>query len=147
MVVILHLEAPVVAVVLAAIAVSAVLAALAWRALGTDAVRDRLGSLLVVQLFGLLISPISWTHHWVWLLPLMIWLIHGPWRARPGARLLGWGWLALTVVGVLWLLSFAQPTIWQISRPWYLAWAGQIYIVATLGTLGWIAASGRREPR
>lgn len=133
--------------VLAAIAVTAVLAVLAWRALGTDAVRDRLGSLLVVQLFGLLISPISWTHHWVWLLPLMIWLIHGPWRARPGARLLGWGWLGLTLVGVPWLLSFAQPTIWQIDRPWYLAWAGLIYIVATLGTLGWIAASGRREPR
>lgn len=133
--------------VLGAIAVTAVLALLAWRALGTDGDRDRLGSLLVVQLFGLLISPISWTHHWVWLVPLMIWLIHGPWRLRPGARLLGWGWLALTVIGVPWLLSFAQPTIWQISRPWYLAWAGLIYIVATLATLGWIAASGRRGPR
>jgi len=133
--------------VLAAIAVTAVLALLAWRALGADGDRDRLGSLLVVQLFGLLISPISWTHHWVWLVPLMIWLIHGPWRMRPGARLLGWGWLALTVIGVPWLLSFAQPTIWQVSRPWYLAWAGLIYIVATLVTLGWIAASGRREPR
>lgn len=133
--------------VLAAIAVTAVLAVLAWRALGTDGERDRLGSLLVVQLFGLLVSPISWTHHWVWLVPLMIWLIHGPWRTRPGARLLGWGWLALTVIGVPWLLSFAQPTIWQISRPWYLAWAGLIYIVATLATLGWIAAIGRREHR
>ena len=133
--------------VLAAIAVTAVLALLAWRALGDDGDRDRLGSLLVVQLTGLLISPISWTHHWVWLVPLMIWLIHGPWRVRPGARLLGWGWLGLTVIGVPWLLSFAQPTIWQVSRPWYLAWAGLIYIVATLATLGWIAASGRREPR
>ena len=133
--------------VLGAIAVTAVLALLAWRALGADGDRDRLGSLLVVQLFGLLISPISWTHHWVWLVPLMIWLIHGPWRTRPGARPLGCGWLALTVIGVPWLLSFAQPTIWQISRPWYLAWAGLIYIVATLATLGWIAASGRREPR
>ena len=133
--------------VLGAIAVTAVLALLAWRALGADGERDRLGSLLVVQLFGLLISPISWTHHWVWVVPLMIWLIHGPWRTRPGARLLGWGWLALTVIGVPWLLSFAQPTIWQISRPWYLAWAGLIYIVATLATLGWIAASGRRQPR
>ncbi|WP_167098780.1 mannosyltransferase [Mycobacterium sp. DL592] len=133
--------------VLAAIAVTAVLAVLAWRALGADGDRDRLGSLLVVQLFGLLISPISWTHHWVWLVPLMIWLIHGPWRLRPGARLLGWGWLVLTLIGVPWLLSFAQPTIWQISRPWYLAWAGLIYIVATLATLGWIAASGRRESR
>lgn len=133
--------------VLAAIAVTAVLAVLAWRALGADGDRDRLGSLLVVQLFGLLISPISWTHHWVWLVPLMIWLIHGPWRTRPGARLLGWGWLVLTLIGVPWLLSFAQPTIWQISRPWYLAWAGLIYIVATLATLGWIAASGRRVSR
>jgi len=130
--------------VLAGISVTAVLAVLAWRALGGDGERDRLGSLLVVQLFGLLISPISWTHHWIWLLPLMIWLINGPWRDRRGARELGWGWLGLTLVGVPWLLSFFQPTIWQISRPWYLAWAGLIYIVATLATLGWIAL-GRRS--
>jgi len=130
--------------VLAAIAATAVLALLAWRALGTDvaAQRDRLGSLLVVQLFGLLISPISWTHHWIWLVPLMIWLLEGPWRTRPGARVLGWGWLALTLVGVPWLLSFAQPTIWQIGRPWYLSWAGLVYIVASLATLAWIAATG-----
>ncbi len=128
--------------VLIAIAATAVLAVLAWRSLSRD---DRLGSLLVVALFGLLVSPISWTHHWIWLLPLMIWLLDGPWRGRPDARLLGWGWLALTLVGVPWLLSFAQPTIWQIGRPWYLAWAGLIYIVATLVTLGWIAAAGRLQ--
>jgi alpha-1,2-mannosyltransferase len=140
--------------VLAGIAISAVLAVLAWRALshgGGDAEpegdRDRLGSLLVVELFGLLISPISWTHHWVWLLPLMIWLINGPWRGRRGAALLGWGWLGLTLIGVPWLLSFAQPTIWEISRPWYLAWLGVVYIIATLVTLAWIAASGRRAAR
>jgi alpha-1,2-mannosyltransferase len=128
--------------VLAAIAVTAVLAVLAWRAVGGAS--DRLGAIVVVQLFGLLASPISWTHHWVWLIPLMIWLLHGPLRERLGARILGWGWLGLTLVGVPWLLSFAQPTIWVISRPWYLAWAGLIYGVATLVTLGWIAASRRR---
>jgi alpha-1,2-mannosyltransferase len=128
-------------IVLAAIAVTAVLALLAWRAVGTD---DRLGGIVVVQLFGLLLSPISWTHHWVWLLPTMIWLLNGPLRDRRGARILGWGWLATTIVGPPWLLSFAQPTIWEISRPWYLAWAGLVYIVATLATLGWIAATGRR---
>jgi alpha-1,2-mannosyltransferase len=128
--------------VLAAIAVTAVLALLAWRAVG--GADDRLGAIVVVQLFGLLLSPISWTHHWVWLIPLMIWLLHGPLRERLGARILGWGWLGLAVIGPPWLLSFAQPTIWVISRPWYLAWAGLIYIVATLATLGWIAASRRR---
>jgi alpha-1,2-mannosyltransferase len=127
--------------VLAGIAVTAVLAFLAWRAIG--GAEDRLGAIVVVQLFGLLLSPISWTHHWVWLIPLMIWLLHGPLRDELGARILGWGWLALTLVGVPWLLSFAQPTIWVIPRPWYLAWAGLIYIVATLATLAWIAISRR----
>ncbi|WP_231122636.1 mannosyltransferase [Mycobacterium colombiense] len=127
---------------LAAIAVTAVLTVLAWRAVDSA---DRLGRLLVVELFGLLLSPISWTHHWVWLVPLMIWAIHGPVRGLRGARIVGWGWLALTVIGVPWLLSFAQPTIWQISRPWYLAWAGLVYIVAAVATLIWIAASGHRE--
>nr|WP_245849000.1 mannosyltransferase [Mycobacterium palustre] len=128
--------------VLGAIAVTAVLAFLAWRALESS---DRLGKLLVVEIFGLLFSPISWTHHWVWLVPLMIWAIHGPPRERPGARVVGWGWLALTMIGVPWLLSFAQPTIWQLGRPWYLAWAGLVYIVAAIATLIWIAATGRRE--
>lgn len=132
-------------VVLAGIAVTAVLAVLAWRAIGGSA--DRLGAIVIVSLFGLLLSPISWTHHWVWLIPLMIWLLHGPLADRLGARILGWGWLALTLVGVPWLLSFAQPTIWVIGRPWYLAWAGLIYIVATLATLAWIATTraGRTE--
>nr|WP_308207104.1 mannosyltransferase [Mycolicibacterium psychrotolerans] len=132
-------------VVVAGIVVTAVLAVLAWRAVGGAA--DRLGAVVIVSLFGLLLSPISWTHHWVWLIPLMIWLRHGPLRDERGARVLGWGWLALTLVGVPWLLSFAQPTIWVISRPWYLAWAGLVYIVATLATLGWIASRGARRSR
>lgn len=134
-------------VVLIGVAATAVLALLAWRAI--DGAQDRLGGIVVVQLFGLLLSPISWTHHWVWLIPLMIWLLHGPLRDRLGAKVLGWGWLALILIGVPWLLSFAQPTIWVIPRPWYLAWAGLVYIVATVATLAWIAirGSGRcREP-
>ena len=127
--------------VVAGIVVTATLALLAWRAVG--GAQDRLAAIVIVQLFGLLLSPISWTHHWVWVIPLMIWLLHGPLARRLGARVLGWGWLALSLVGVPWLLSFAQPTIWEISRPWYLAWAGLIYPVATLVTLAWVAVGGR----
>lgn len=128
--------------VIAAIVATAVLAVLAFRALGGE--RDRLGSLLVVQLFGLLAEPVSWTHHWVWVLPLMIWLLYGPWHDRAGARFLGWGWVALMVVSVPSLLSFAQPNIWQVSRPWYLAWAEMVYIFAALATMIWMVRTGRR---
>lgn len=135
--------------VIVAIAVTAVLAVLAWRAIGAgdDDQPDRLGGIVVVQVFGLLLSPISWTHHWVWVLPMMIWLIHGPLRARRGAKILGWGWLVLTLIGPPWLLSFAQPTIWQTGRPWYLAWAGLVYIAAAVATLAWVATTGRRSRR
>lgn len=132
--------------VLAGIVVTAALALLAWRAVG--GARDRLAAIVIVQLFGLLLSPISWTHHWVWVIPLMIWLLHGPLARRLGARVLGWGWLGLSLVGLPWLLSFAQPTIWEISRPWYSAWAGLIYPVASLVTLAWVAVDGRSsQPR
>jgi alpha-1,2-mannosyltransferase len=131
--------------VLIAIALTAVLTVLAWRAVSAgDAARpDRLGGIVVVELFGLLLSPISWTHHWVWLVPTMIWLIHGPLADRRGARILGWGWLAMTLIGPPWLLGFFQPSLWQTSRPWYLAWAGLDYIVAAVATLAWIAATRR----
>jgi alpha-1,2-mannosyltransferase len=133
--------------VVAALAVTAVLTWLAWQALASGADEpDRLGQMVVVQLFGLLLSPISWTHHWVWLVPLMIWLLDGPYRYLRESRALGWAWLSLTLTGVPWLLSFAQPGIWEISRPWYLAWAGLVYPVATIATLLWIATVRVRYP-
>jgi alpha-1,2-mannosyltransferase len=51
----------------------------------------------------------------------------------------------LILIGVPWLLSFAQPSIWQHGRAWYLAWGGMVYIVAALATLLWIAVNGRRR--
>jgi alpha-1,2-mannosyltransferase len=52
--------------------------------------------------------------------------------------------VALTFLSVPSLLAFAEPSLWQISRPWYLAWAGMVYVVATLVTLAWIAVTGRQ---
>jgi len=126
-----------------AIGATAVLAIFAWRALGRAGSRDALGSLLVIQLFGLMASPISWTHHWVWVVPLMIWLIHGPWHDQPGARALGWVWFALLAVGVPSALSLLQSSPWTFSRPWYLAWAAAVYVPMTLATLCWMIFIGR----
>jgi alpha-1,2-mannosyltransferase len=109
--------------------------------------RDRLGSLLVVMLFGLLASPVSWTNHWVWNVPLLIWLLHGPWWDNPGARVLWWTWLVVAVTAVPNALAQLQSSRWQISRPWYQAWAGLIYPILALATRGWIIATGIRARR
>ncbi|WP_418888509.1 mannosyltransferase [Mycolicibacterium neoaurum] len=133
------------ALLIGALVLTALVAVFAWRSLGSVAgERDRLASLLVIQIFGLVASPVAWTHHWVWVVPLLIWLFHGPWRAKPGARLLGWSWFVLMVVSVPTLLSSAQPSIHDISQPWYLAWAGLVYIVAAVATMIWMIVTGRR---
>jgi len=106
---------------------------------------DALGRILVVMLFGLLISPISWTHHYAWLLPLVIWLVHGP--LRDHTRRIGWAWLALAYVSPPWILVFTDSRGWTTSGHSYLAWVGSLYVLATLATLGYLAALSRRSGR
>jgi len=126
---------------IAGVLVVAALAVAAWRSLAPD---DLLGTLLIVQIFGLMISPISWSHHWVWLLPLVLWLLYGPLRQAPGARVLAGYWLVTTLIGVPWVLSFFQPTIWEISRPALLAWLGAVDAAGVLALLVWVIVMGRR---
>ncbi|AMY19715.1 MULTISPECIES: mannosyltransferase [Nocardiaceae] len=125
---------------LVAVAILLLAALAAWRALGPD---DRLGTLVIVSFVGLAVSPISWSHHWVWIVPMLIWLVHGPLRHARGVRVLVGYWLVVTLVGVPWVLSFLQPSIWEIDRPLILAVAGAAYAVGTLGLFGVVAAHGR----
>jgi alpha-1,2-mannosyltransferase len=53
----------------------AVMALAVWCALRAHRRGDTLGALLAIAFLGLLASPVSWTHHWVWLAPLLIWLL------------------------------------------------------------------------
>ncbi|WP_280826861.1 mannosyltransferase [Mycobacterium sp. OTB74] len=121
-----------------ALVVAAVLALLAWRSVWANVAGafDRLGGILVVELLGLLVSPISWTHHWVWSIPLLVWLAHGPRRDQPGARALVAAWVAVTLLCGPWVFQFAEPAA---TCPWYLSWIGLIYPVTALVTLGWMA--------
>lgn len=133
----------------AAIAVTAALGAIAWWALGRGTSgRDALGSLLIVQLFGLTASPISWAHHWVWLVPLVIWLAVGPWCGERGAKALAWVWGMLLVIGIPTLTSTMLRTeAGEFSQPWYLAWGEAVYIPMTLATFIWIIVTGARSRR
>jgi hypothetical protein len=46
---------------------------------------DWLGAATMTGITGLLISPISWTHHWVWVLPALVVLCRGGPRSRVAA--------------------------------------------------------------
>ena len=41
----------------------------------------QIAGVLCCAFTGLLVSPISWTHHWVWAVPLLVWLIVTAWRS------------------------------------------------------------------
>jgi alpha-1,2-mannosyltransferase len=80
---------------------------------------------LTCALTGLLISPVSWDHHWVWLAPALAVLADGALRS-PGAgapaRWASWGYraaaAALAVVIAAWPDGWPPPA----RQPWGLIW-------------------------
>jgi hypothetical protein len=46
---------------------------------------DWLGAAAVTGIAGLMVSPISWTHHWVWVLPVLVVMWRGGTRSRIAA--------------------------------------------------------------
>jgi alpha-1,2-mannosyltransferase len=127
-------------VLIGLVVLTGVLAALAWRAINAD---DHLGRTLVVMTVGLLVSPVSWTHHWVWLLPMILWLFHGSLRAR--TRAVGWCWLVLAFTGSPWVVQALRDSGDITGVPWYLALAGGAYVWGALLTLAYLASLSRRS--
>ncbi len=114
-----------------------------WAAWMSTRAGDRMAALLAVQFTGLLISPISWSHHWVWVLPLLVWAFFGPRADRVAVRILAWAWLVATVsylISVLIALQFlGQPA----SRPGWQSWLGILYPLLGLITLVVLGAVAR----
>ena len=64
---------------------------------------------LTCALTGLLVSPVSWDHHWVWLAPGLALLAGLAAEARPGAP--RWPWWALA--GLLAAVFGGWPGLWE----------------------------------
>jgi alpha-1,2-mannosyltransferase len=110
---------------------------------------------------GLLVSPISWSHHWVWFVPAftLAWAVGL--RSRPGTLPAARGrWPSAVAVGgagVVWFLltppgfhhlTGRNPHLpgWVLARPWYQALARDIDVWLGIGALAAIAVlalSGR----
>jgi alpha-1,2-mannosyltransferase len=72
----------------------------AYAARGARAAGDDIAALAAVAATGLLISPVSWSHHWVWALVAGIWL---------APRLREWRWPARITVSFVMLLYVLPP--------------------------------------
>ena len=140
------------------------------------ALLDRKGyamlGLLMAALTGLLVSPISWDHHWVWIAPGVVVAAHYAVQAwRRGARLAAWacGLLAVGIVacfgawptslfgvnppnlgkdslGLIWIPKNTNPTWyqWYGDRPWFpeYHWHGLALIVGNAYVLAGLAVFG-----
>ena len=97
--------------------------------------------LLVCATTGLIISPITWVHHMVWVVPAIIWLAAGADRPRRGPLLAGFT-AALFVAAPIWWV----PTSWKVTRDppelhqnlWQLL-VGNSFLFAMLAFLAGVA--------
>lgn len=117
------------------VAVLAAAGLLGYALLGSLRTGDTMAGIVSVQLFGLLASPISWSHHWVWAVPAVLWLVYGPTRRTWWTRGTAAGWTLATGSFLISYLLRVQPSIWYIPRPWYLAALGWAYPACGLLTL------------
>ncbi|MFJ9440963.1 glycosyltransferase 87 family protein [Kitasatospora sp. NPDC101235] len=93
-------------------------------------------------LTALLVSPISWTHHWVWCIPLLALLAV---EARTRARQVLFG---LTLVVFLSHVMWTVPHRWGRGVAWYWQLPGAIYppiAIAVLVVLGVRLYRARRQ--
>ena len=61
---------------------------------------QRLAGLACCGVTGVLVSPISWTHHWVWVIPLLVAMAATAWRRRsPVWALATAAWWTVRAVG------------------------------------------------
>ncbi|HEY2666232.1 MAG TPA: glycosyltransferase 87 family protein [Actinomycetota bacterium] len=121
---------------------------------------EELLGIVTCALTALLISPISWSHHWVWvvlLVPCGVRLLRGPGRIRPleggpgpapnriGGRIGGWiglvGLMALFLAGPVQLI-WRPPHTGSLEYGWHGAQliAGNLYVLLGLLLLAMTAA-------
>ncbi|MFC4914073.1 glycosyltransferase 87 family protein [Actinomadura gamaensis] len=115
-----------------AVAVAGLAIAAAWARRG-----DWLGATAVTGTTGLLVSPISWAHHWVWVLPVLVLLV------RNGRRVPAVCVYVLFVLSPLWWTPHDSTSReWGFHGPTTLV--ANCYLVSAFVFLAYAAVEVRR---
>jgi alpha-1,2-mannosyltransferase len=94
-----------------AVLVLAVLAVWFVRSRAAVARGDEVAGLAFTGIIGVLISPVTWVHHLVWLIPALVLLVERGFAAEPGSRR-RWWLLGLAVVSYV-ILSSRVVWLWE----------------------------------
>jgi alpha-1,2-mannosyltransferase len=98
---------------------------------------------------ALLISPISWTHHWVWAAPaLMCLAVTGRRHSWRGGLAAAWAGLVLFEVSPMWLLPHSGSN-GELSWAWWEQAIGDTYVIfaAVVLVLTIFKGGGYGQPR
>ncbi|HET9875326.1 MAG TPA: glycosyltransferase 87 family protein [Mycobacterium sp.] len=125
-----------------------VLAITVWAAHRACSAGEPMLALICVALFGLAVSPVSWSHHWVWMLPAVVVTGVPAYRRRaPALAALSVAGLVLMVWNPISLLPEHHETAaswWrQLVGVSYLWWALAVIVMAGV-TL--TSGTGSRSP-
>ena len=110
----------------------------AWRTSST------LFGVLIVAGAGLMASPISWAHHMVWIVPVLLWMWWGSDRPRH-ARWWALGTAALFYVAPMWLVAHGPP--FDAHEHGWTLLAANSFTVATLALLAGATVTLRARAR
>jgi len=101
---------------------------------------DWLGATAVTGATGLLVSPISWAHHWVWVLPVLVLLI------RDGHRIAAAAGYLLFAVAPFWFTPHAAGPR-EYGFHWLTTLVANCFLIAGLAFLGYMTLAQLRGPQ
>jgi alpha-1,2-mannosyltransferase len=85
----------------------------------------------------LLVSPVSWSHHWVWAAPVLVCTLVQGWRVRH-AR----GWRRFSIAAAVTAVFLSEPQVWfphtlnrELGWAWWEQIIGSAYVWVALAAL------------
>jgi alpha-1,2-mannosyltransferase len=109
-----------------------VLALTVWAARRVLRADEPVMAVICIALFGLAVSPVSWSHHWVWMLPTVVVTTVLAWRRRNAALALV---SAAGTALMVWTPIDLMPKHHEVAAAWWRQLIGVSYLWWALATI------------